>query len=120
MWFTRRIQTGSLPPQIVQPTPSENEAPEEARAARAAPAAPTGPTRPATRPTTPAGPAAPAAPDTPEEVDDSAESAPSSATQSVELEASGGSLSLPGTLSSAEELAQLRPRMDLRLCPSPG
>ncbi|XP_023600807.1 leucine-rich repeat-containing protein 43 [Myotis lucifugus] len=53
---------------------------------------------------------------------DSAESAPSSASQSVELESgvSGGSLSLPGSLGSAEELAQLRPRMDLRLCPSPG
>ncbi|XP_070255910.1 leucine-rich repeat-containing protein 43 isoform X1 [Myotis yumanensis] len=103
---------GGVLAEIVKPTISENEAPEEAPAALAAPAAPD----------TPAGPAAPAAPDTPEEAEDSAESAPTSASQSVELESavSGGSLPLPGSLGSAEELAQLRPRMDLRLCPSPG
>ncbi|XP_054568518.1 leucine-rich repeat-containing protein 43 isoform X1 [Eptesicus fuscus] len=82
-------------PQIVKPTPSEEEVPEEA-------------------PGTP----------TAEEAEESVESAPSSASQSqsVELESgvSAGSPSLPRSLGSAEELAQLRPRMDLRLCPSPG
>ncbi|XP_036210301.1 leucine-rich repeat-containing protein 43 [Myotis myotis] len=87
---------GGVLAEIVKPTPSENEAPEEA----------------------PAAPAAPEAEDSAE-----AESAPSSASQSVELEesgVSGGSLSLPGSLGSAEELAQLRPKIDVRLCPSPG
>lgn len=115
VWFTRRRRAPSTP-QIVKPTPSENEPPEEARASLTAPAAPAAPAG-----TT--APAGPAASDTAEEAEDSAESAPSSASQSVELEesgVSGGSLSLPGSLGSAEELAQLRPRMDLRLCPSPG
>ncbi|XP_028002971.2 leucine-rich repeat-containing protein 43 isoform X2 [Eptesicus fuscus] len=86
---------GGVLAEIVKPTPSEEEVPEEA-------------------PGTP----------TAEEAEESVESAPSSASQSqsVELESgvSAGSPSLPRSLGSAEELAQLRPRMDLRLCPSPG
>lgn len=95
-WFTR------VSPQIVKPSPSEEEVPEETSAAPSA------------------------APDTAEEAEESAEaeSVPSSlsASQSGELAESGGSLSLSRSLASAaaEELAQLRPRMDLRLCPSPG
>uniref|UniRef100_A0A7N5KGN2 Leucine rich repeat containing 43 n=1 Tax=Ailuropoda melanoleuca TaxID=9646 RepID=A0A7N5KGN2_AILME len=56
-----------------------------------------------------------------EEAEDSVESGLS--TLSGELEgsvASGGSGSLPQVTDSAEELAKLRPRIDPRLCPSPG
>ncbi|XP_057161810.1 leucine-rich repeat-containing protein 43 [Ursus arctos] len=56
-----------------------------------------------------------------EEAEDSVESGLS--TLSGELEgsvASGGSGSLPRVTDSAEELAKLRPRIDPRLCPSPG
>ncbi|XP_029778136.1 leucine-rich repeat-containing protein 43 isoform X2 [Suricata suricatta] len=56
-----------------------------------------------------------------EEHEDSAGSGLTS--QSGELEtslASGGSEPLPGVADSAEELAKLRPRIDPRLCPSPG
>ncbi|CAK6440193.1 unnamed protein product [Pipistrellus nathusii] len=80
--------------EIVKPAPSEEEAPEEA-------------------PPTP----------TAEEAEEEAESVPSSLSQSLELESgvSAGTPSLPRSLGSdAEELAQLRPRMDFRLCPSPG
>ncbi|XP_036133134.1 leucine-rich repeat-containing protein 43 [Molossus molossus] len=66
-----------------------------------------------------------------EEAEDSAESVPAttsqspSQSQSAELEeslASGGSPSpsLRRSIDSAGELAKLRPRMDPRLCPSPG
>ncbi|XP_045441518.1 N-acetyllactosaminide beta-1,3-N-acetylglucosaminyltransferase 4 isoform X1 [Pipistrellus kuhlii] len=80
--------------EIVKPAPSEEEVPEEA-------------------PPTP----------TAEEAEEEAESVPSSLSQSLELESgvSAGTPSLPRSLGSdAEELAQLRPRMDFRLCPSPG
>ncbi|XP_016074508.1 PREDICTED: leucine-rich repeat-containing protein 43 [Miniopterus natalensis] len=72
--------------------------------------------------------AAPPDDSAPEEAEDSAESGPTTASQSQsqsqsqDLEESGvsfGSLSLPRSIGSAE-LAKLRPRMDLRLCPSPG
>nr|XP_035940927.1 leucine-rich repeat-containing protein 43 isoform X1 [Halichoerus grypus] len=56
-----------------------------------------------------------------EEAEDSLESGLS--TESGELEssvASGGSGPLPTVTDSAEELAKLRPRIDPRLCPSPG
>ncbi|XP_019589697.2 leucine-rich repeat-containing protein 43 isoform X2 [Rhinolophus sinicus] len=55
----------------------------------------------------------------PEEAKDPVESVPTTTSQSAEMEsvASGGSTPLP---TSAEELAKLRPRTDLQLCPSPG
>ncbi|XP_077604052.1 leucine-rich repeat-containing protein 43 isoform X2 [Crocuta crocuta] len=56
-----------------------------------------------------------------EEYEESVESRLS--TQSGEFEnslASGGSAPLPRVTDSAEELAKLRPRIDPRLCPSPG
>ncbi|XP_015443421.2 leucine-rich repeat-containing protein 43 isoform X3 [Pteropus alecto] len=58
----------------------------------------------------------------PEEAEDVAESVPTTASQSGELESvvSGGSVALPRSTDSAEELAKLRPRIDPRLCPSPG
>lgn len=58
----------------------------------------------------------------PEEAEDVAESLPTTASQSGELEsvASAGSVALPRSTDSAEELAKLRPRIDARLCPSPG
>lgn len=58
----------------------------------------------------------------PEEAEDTAESVPTTASQSGELEsvASGGSVALPRSTDSTEALAKLRPRIDPRLCPSPG
>ncbi|XP_027952312.1 leucine-rich repeat-containing protein 43-like [Eumetopias jubatus] len=63
--------------------------------------------------------------DVPEEVFEEAEDSLESglSTQSGELEgsvASGGSGPLPRVTDSPEELAKLRPRIDPRLCPSPG
>ncbi|VCW91057.1 unnamed protein product [Gulo gulo] len=63
--------------------------------------------------------------DIPEELFGEAEDSPESglSSQSGELEESGasdGSGHLPRVTDSAEELAKLRPRIDPRLCPSPG
>ncbi|XP_045881237.1 leucine-rich repeat-containing protein 43 [Meles meles] len=63
--------------------------------------------------------------DIPEELFGEAEDSPESglSSQSGELEESGasdGSGHLPTVTDSAEELAKLRPRIDPRLCPSPG
>ncbi|XP_012911856.2 leucine-rich repeat-containing protein 43 isoform X1 [Mustela putorius furo] len=60
--------------------------------------------------------------DIPEELFREAEDSPESglSSQSGELEESEGSGHLPRVTDSAEELAKLRPRIDPRLCPSPG
>uniref|UniRef100_A0A8C0DAQ4 Leucine rich repeat containing 43 n=1 Tax=Balaenoptera musculus TaxID=9771 RepID=A0A8C0DAQ4_BALMU len=57
------------------------------------------------------------------EAEDSVESGLASQSRSGELEVSvvsGASVPLPRSIDSAEELAKLRPRLDPRLCPSPG
>ncbi|XP_037673144.1 leucine-rich repeat-containing protein 43 [Choloepus didactylus] len=59
----------------------------------------------------------------PAEGSEDAEESLESSVESGELEesaASGASAALPGSLDSAEALATLRPRIDPRLCPSPG
>ncbi|XP_007448762.1 PREDICTED: leucine-rich repeat-containing protein 43 [Lipotes vexillifer] len=54
------------------------------------------------------------------ETEDSVGSGLASQSQSGELEESSASAPLPRPIDSAEELAKLRPRLDPRLCPSPG
>ncbi|XP_057381919.1 leucine-rich repeat-containing protein 43 [Balaenoptera acutorostrata] len=57
------------------------------------------------------------------EAEDSVESGLASQSRSGELAVSvvsGASAPLPRSIDSAEELAKLRPRLDPRLCPSPG
>ncbi|XP_059975442.1 leucine-rich repeat-containing protein 43 [Mesoplodon densirostris] len=54
------------------------------------------------------------------EAEDSVGPGPACQSQSRELEESGASAPLPQSIDSAAELAKLRPRLDPRLCPSPG